>query len=94
MKYLIKARIEVDGKVEKHDVIGALFGQTEGLLGSEFDLEDLQEKDKIGRVQVDLKFVGSKTVGTIQLPSNLDRVETAIIAAMLETVDRVGPYTA
>ncbi|MEM1685535.1 MAG: DNA primase DnaG [Acidilobaceae archaeon] len=94
MKYLIKARIEVDGKVEKHDVIGALFGQTEGLLGSEFDLEDLQEKDKIGRVQVDLKFVGSKTVGTIQLPSNLDRVETAIIAAMIETVDRVGPYTA
>ncbi len=94
MKYLIKARFEVDGKVEKHDVIGAIFGQTEGLLGSEFDLEDLQEKDKIGRVQVELKYQGNKTVGLIQVPSNLDRVETAIIAAMLETVDRVGPYTA
>lgn len=94
MKYLIKARIEIDGKVDKHDVIGAIFGQTEGLLGSEFDLEDLQEKDKIGRVQVDLKHVGNKTTGSIQLPSNLDRVETAIIAAMLETVDRVGPYNA
>jgi len=94
LKYLIKARLEVDGKVEKHDVIGAIFGQTESLLGSEFDLEDLQEKDKIGRVQVELKYQGNKTIGLIQVPSNLDRVETAIIAAMLETVDRVGPYTA
>ncbi len=91
---MIKARLEVDGKVEKHDVIGAIFGQTESLLGSEFDLEDLQEKDKIGRVQVELKYQGNKTIGLIQVPSNLDRVETAIIAAMLETVDRVGPYTA
>lgn len=94
MKYMIKARLEVDGKVEKHDVIGAIFGQTEGLLGSEFDLEDLQEKDKIGRVQVDLRYQGNRTIGVIQVPSNLDRVETAIIAAMLETVDRVGPYPA
>lgn len=94
MKYLIKARFEVDGKVDKHDIIGAVFGQTEGLLGSEFDLEDLQEKDKIGRVQVEFKHVGNKTMGVLQVPSNLDRVETAIVAAMLETVDRVGPYSA
>ena len=94
MKYLIRARIEVDGKVDRHDIIGAIFGQTEGLLGSEFDLEGLQEKDKIGRLQVELKYQDNKTVGIIQVPSNLDRVETAIIAAMLETVDRVGPYTA
>ncbi len=94
MKYLIKARFEVDGKVDKHDVIGAVFGQTEGLLGSEFDLEDLQEKDKIGRVQVEFKYVGNKTMGVLQVTSNLDRVETAIVAAMLETVDRIGPYSA
>lgn len=94
MKYMIKARVEVDGKVDKHDIIGAVFGQTEGLLGSEFNLEELQEKDRIGRVLVDIKHVGNKTVGSIQVPSNLDRVETAILAAMLETVDRVGPYTA
>jgi DNA primase len=94
LKYLIRARIEVDGRVDRHDIIGAIFGQTEGLLGSEFDLEGLQEKDKIGRLQVELKHQDNKTVGIIQVPSNLDRVETAIIAAMLETVDRVGPYTA
>ncbi len=94
MKYLIKARLEVDGKVDKHDVIGAIFGQTEGLLGSDFNLEKLQDRDKIGRVHVDIKYHGSKTVGTIQIPSNLDRVETAILAAMLETVDRIGPYNA
>jgi DNA primase len=94
LKYLIRARIEVDGRVDRHDIIGAIFGQTEGLLGSEFDLEGLQEKDKIGRLQVELKHQDNKTVGIIQVPSNLDRVETAIIAAMLETVDKVGPYTA
>ncbi|MCG2872586.1 MAG: DNA primase DnaG [Acidilobus sp.] len=94
MKYLIKASFEVDGRVEKHDIIGAVFGQTEGLLGSEFNLEELQNKDKIGRVHIDLKYQGTKTVGVIQIPSNLDRVETVILAAMLETVDRVGPYSA
>ncbi len=94
MKYLIKARLEVDGRVDRHDVIGAIFGQTEGLLGSQFNLEELQNKDKIGRVHVDIRYQGTKTVGTIQIPSNLDRVETAILAAMLEVVDRIGPYDA
>jgi DNA primase len=94
LKYLIKARLEVDGRVEVHDVIGAIFGQTEGLLGSDFNLEKLQAKDRIGRVHVDIKYQGSKTVGTIQVPSNLDRVETTLLAAMLETVDRIGPYNA
>jgi len=94
LKYMIKARLEVDGRVDRHDVIGAIFGQTEGLLGSEFNLEELQNKDKIGRVHVDIRYQGSKTVGTIQIPSNLGRVETAILAAMIETVDRIGPYQA
>ncbi|GAB6147576.1 DNA primase DnaG [Stetteria hydrogenophila] len=94
MKYMIKARLEVNGRVDKHDVIGAIFGQTEGLLGSEFNLEELQDKGKIGRVIVDLKHQGTKTIGTIQIPSNLDRVETSILAAMIETVDKIGPYHA
>ena len=94
LKYLIRASFEVDGRVEKHDIIGAVFGQTEGLLGSEFNLEELQNKDKIGRVHIDLKYQGTKTVGEMQIPSNLDRVETVILAAMIETVDKVGPYSA
>ncbi|GBF09425.1 DNA primase DnaG [Aeropyrum pernix] len=94
MKYLIRARLEVDGRVEKHDVIGAIFGQTESLLGSDFSLEELQNKDKLGRIHVELKYQGTKTIGTISVPSNLSRVETAIIAAMLETIDKIGPYPA
>jgi len=93
-KYLVKARIEVDGIVEKPDVIGAIFGQTEGLFGSQLDLRELQDKGRIGRIQVDLKVQGNKTIGEITIPSNLDRIETALIAAMIETVDRVGPYPA
>ncbi len=94
MKYLIKAKLEVDGIVDKHDVIGAIFGQTENLFGEEFDLRELQERGRIGRIQVDIRHVGSKTVGEITVPSNLDRVETALLAAMLESVERVGPYRA
>ncbi len=92
MKYLIKVKIEVDGIVDKPDVIGAIFGQTEGLLGPDFDLRDLQDKGRIGRIQVDLKTRNSKTVGEVVIPSNLDRIETALIAAMIETIDKVGPY--
>ncbi|MEM4481380.1 MAG: DNA primase DnaG [Desulfurococcaceae archaeon] len=93
-KYLIKAKIVIDGVVEKHDIIGALFGQTEGLLGSEFDLRNLQDKGRVGRIQVNTKTHSNKTVGEVLIPSNLDRIETALLAAMIETVDRVGPYDA
>ncbi len=94
MKYLIRARIEVDGTVDKPDIIGAIFGQTEGLFGNEFDLRDLQDKGRIGRIIIDSKQQGGKTVGEIIIPSNLDRVETALVAAMIEFVDKVGPYNA
>jgi DNA primase len=94
MKYLIRAKVEIDGMVDKNDVIGALFGQTEGLLSPELDLRELQDKGRIGRIQVDLKPANGKIKGEIKIPSNLDRVETALIAALLETIDKVGPYTA
>ena len=33
-KYVIHATIRVDGTVARKDVVGAIFGQTEGLLGA------------------------------------------------------------
>jgi len=94
VKYLVYATIEIDGIVEKPDVVGAVFGQTEGLLGDELDLRELQKGGRIGRIEVDLQIRGGKTVGKITLPSSLDMVETSILAAALETVDRVGPCEA
>jgi len=93
-KYVIYANIEVDGVVEEPDVIGALFGQTEGLLGEELDLRELQKNGRIGRIRVKLEIRNGKSHGTIVVPSNLDRVETAIIAATIESVDKVGPCDA
>jgi DNA primase len=90
-KYVIKATFTVDGVVEKHDVIGAIFGQTEGLFPKEFELRELQKSGKIGRIDIELTSAKDKTTGTIVAPSSLDRAETAIIAAAMETVDRVGP---
>jgi len=94
VKYLVYANLEIDGLVEKPDVVGAVFGQTEGLLGDELDLRDLQKNGRIGRIEVDLQPRGGKSVGKIRLPSSLDMVETCILAAALETVDRVGPCEA
>jgi len=93
-KYLVHARIEANGVVERPDVVGAIFGQTEGLLGNELDLRELQKSSRIGRIKVDINSSHGKATGTILLPSSLDRVETSIIAAALETIDRVGPCEA
>ncbi len=93
-KFVIKASIQADGIVEKPDVIGAIFGQTEGLLGNEMDLRDLQKGARIGRIEVSLDQKNGKSTGTIELPSALDKVESAIMAAALETIDRIGPAKA
>ena len=93
-KYVVNAKIEVNGIVDKADIVGAIFGQTEGLLGEELDLRELQKSGRVGRIDVKVKKSNGKTIGFIKIPSNLDRVETALIAAALETIDRVGPYYA
>ncbi len=93
-KYMIKARLVADGIVEKPDVVGAIFGQTEGLLGDELDLRDLQKGGRIGRIEVEVGSRQGKSEGEILIPSSLDQVETVILAAALETIDRVGPCKA
>lgn len=94
VKYLVYANVDIGGLVEKPDVVGAIFGQTEGLLGDELDLRELQKNGRIGRIEVDLSPRGGRAVGKIKLPSSLDMVETCILASALETVDRVGPCDA
>jgi DNA primase len=94
VKYLIKAKILTEGVVEKPDVVGAIFGQTEGLLGEELDLRDLQKSGRIGRIEVNIESKKGKSDGEIIVPSSLDKVETSILASSLETIDRVGPCKA
>jgi len=93
-KYLIHADITADGVVERSDVVGAVFGQTEGLLGEDLDLRDLQESQKLGRIDVEITSEDGQSFGEITVSSGLDRVETAILAAALETIERVGPCRA
>ncbi len=92
VKYMVEARFEISGSVEKPDIIGAIFGQTEGLLGGDLDLRELQKNGKIGRIEIDSSTSGNKTFGKVFLPSSLPRVETCILAAAIESVDRVGPF--
>jgi DNA primase len=94
IKYLIRIKFFANGIVEKPDVIGAIFGQTEGLLGEELELRELQKKGKIGRIEVELKYEGEKSSGIVEVPTALNKTETTLIAAAIETIDRIGPAEA
>jgi DNA primase len=93
-KYLIHSQISAKGFVEKPDVVGAIFGQTEGLLSDSLDLRELQKTGRIGRIKVDMTNKAGRTKGEVIIPSSLDRIETTILAASLETINRVGPCEA
>ncbi len=94
IKYMIHANFEVEGALEKPDVIGSLFGQTEGLLGAELEMRELQKEGKIGRIEVDLERNGKRTFGKIMIPTALDQSETTLISAAIETIERIGPCDA
>ncbi|MFP4111736.1 MAG: DNA primase DnaG [Candidatus Woesearchaeota archaeon] len=93
-KYIIHSSINIDGVVDRPDVIGAIFGQTEGLLGEDLELRELQRSGRIGRIEVNLDTSYGKTKGTIIIPSSLDKSETAIVGAALEIIQRIGPCNA
>ncbi len=93
-KYIVHSNIQIDGAVDRPDVIGAIFGQTEGLLGSDLELRELQRSGRIGRIEVKVDTTGGKTQGTITIPSSLDKAETSIVAASLEVIQRIGPCNA
>ncbi len=91
IKYNIYAKINLTGMAERPDVIGAVFGQTEGLLGPNLELRELQKAGRIGRIEVQLESKNGKSRGTILIPSSMSKSETALVAAAVETIDRVGP---
>ena len=93
-KYIVHASIHIDGVVDRPDVIGAIFGQTEGLLGADLELRELQKSGRIGRIEVNVDTKGGKTQGEIIIPSSLDKAETSIVAAALEIIQRIGPCNA
>lgn len=90
-KYQVHLGFGIEGVVEKSDIIGAIFGQTEGLLGEDLDLRDLQRSGRIGRIDVISESKKGETKGEILIFSSLDKAETAVLAASLETIERVGP---
>jgi DNA primase len=91
IKYIIYAKFEAEGAIEKPDVIGAIFGQTEGLLGEEMEMRELQKTGKIGRIEVNLELKDGQTLGEIEIPSAMDKNETSLIGAAIETIEKIGP---
>lgn len=91
IKYIIYAKFNAEGAIEKPDVIGAIFGQTEGLLGEDMEMRELQKQGKIGRIDVNLVLEDGVSKGEIEIPSAMDKSETSLIAAAIETIEKVGP---
>lgn len=91
-KYNVRLSFRVDGIVERADIIGAIFGQTEGLLGTEMNLNDLQRQSKVGRIEVHARSSGNSTSGEVIIPMGTDIDTCALIAAAIETIDKVGPF--
>ena len=94
VKYHVKLKFDVDGLVEKADIIGAIFGQTEGLLGPEMNLNELQKVSKVGRIEVNVETKGNMTKGDALIPMSTDISTAALIAAAIESIDKVGPFPA
>lgn len=94
VKYHVKLSFDVDGLVEKADIIGAIFGQTEGLLGPEMNLNELQKVSKVGRIEVNTTATSTQTNGDALLPMSTDITTAALIAAAIESIDKVGPFVA
>ena len=92
VKYHVKLKFEVDGLVEKADIIGAIFGQTEGLLGPEMNLNELQKVSKVGRIEVNVDTKGNMAKGDALIPMSTDISTAALIAAAIESIDKVGPF--
>lgn len=93
-KYMIRVNVRLDGQAQRKDIIGAIFGQTEGLMPEALDLRKLQRSGRIGHIDVTLDSKKGKVSGLIEIPSSLENVESAIIGAALETIERIGPTQA
>lgn len=93
-KYMIRVKVHLDGQAQRKDIIGAIFGQTEGLMPEALDLRKLQRSGRIGHIDVTTDSKKGKISGLIEIPSSLENVESAIIGAALETIERIGPAKA
>ncbi len=92
VKYHVKLSFEVDGLVERADIVGAIYGQTEGLLGPEMNLNELQRVSKVGRIEVNVSSNENTTTGDALLPMSTDIDTCALISAAIESIDKVGPF--
>ena len=92
VKYHVKLSFEVDGLVERADIVGAIYGQTEGLLGPEMNLNELQRVSKVGRIEVNVSSNENTTTGDVLLPMSTDIDTCALISAAIESIDKVGPF--
>ena len=90
--YVIVAKVNTSGMVEKSDIVGAIFGQTDGLLGDQLNLKELRKKGKVSRLQIVLEESGEKA--EIKIPTSMNATDTSLFAAALETIEQIGPSNA
>jgi DNA primase len=58
------------------------------------NLNELQKSWKVGRIEINLESKNDRTYGEILIPMSTDVSTAALIAAAVESVDKVGPCSA
>lgn len=92
--YEIWWTLRIEGVVEKQDVVGVLYHETDSL-GSDFSLEELKNREKVnGPIIRGLEFKEGMTKGRVGARCDLDLKRAAELAAALETINKIGPCEA
>jgi len=89
-KYLIMGEFNSNGIIEKTDLIGSFFGQTEGLIGEDLEFSNLQKNGKLGRIEINIKKIKDKTIGTFKIPTSLNKTQVSLVAAAIESIKKIG----
>src|ERR687883_2044969 len=56
------------------------------------NLNELQKVSKVGRIEVNVETKGNMTKGDALIPMSTDISTAALIAAAIESIDKVGPF--
>lgn len=89
-KYIIFGEFKIDGIIDKPDLIGSFFGQTEGLIGEDLEFNSLQKNGKLGRIDINLIKKNGKSLGKFSIPTALNKVEVSLVAAAIESIEKIG----
>lgn len=96
MRYTLFFDFKIEGEVEQSDIIGALLTLTSSY-SSNYGITKLQNLGKVGKLRILKKAYEEKkvkkTMGVIEVPTDLDKADSSLLASIVEYVTRVKLFS-